>query len=262
MSRRRGWMFFVLGLVLALGTGVMVYVFLQRQTAAIASEIEQKNAPPPTLTLPVAARPLDPGITLGPADYVLKEFPLDLVPLAAITETAGLNEKVLIRPVGQGETFHAGLFIGGQGAGISQQIKKGNVLFAFPIVDLMSQSDLIQDGDHIDLYITLPLAEIQLDADGDPLPGTEQDRGKVTLLTMQNIDVFKVLRGAEQENNQQGVPSALLISITPQDATILKYAKDSGGTIDFTLRSPADSEQYDVPWIDRDEFSRLYLRAR
>ena len=33
---------------------------------------------------------------------------------------------------------------GGQGAGISQQIKKGNVLFAFPIVDLMSQSDLIQ----------------------------------------------------------------------------------------------------------------------
>lgn len=255
-------MFFALGLVLALGTGVMVYVFLQRQTQAIASEIEQKNAPPPTLSLPVAARPLDPGTTIGPADYVLKDFPLDLVPLAAITQTVSLNEKVLIRPVGQGETFHAGLFIGGQGAGISQQIKKGNVLFAFPIIDLMSQSDLIQDGDHIDLYITMPLTEIQLDAQGEPQPGTETDKGKATLLTMQNIDVFKVLRGAQQENTQQGAPTALLISITPQDAAILKYAKDSGGTIDFTLRSPADSDQYDVPWIDRDEFSRLYLKAR
>lgn len=267
MSRRRGWIFFVLGLVLALGTGVMVFFFLQRQAAFTAeqsrAEALRQYAPPPTMSLPVAARPLDPGTTMSSADVVMKDFPLDLVPLAAITETTGLNEKVLLQPIGQGETFHSRQFVGGQGSGISQQIKPGNVLFAFPIDDLMSQSDIIRDGDHIDLYITSNLQEVQIDAGGQVQPGTEQDRGKVTLITMQYIEVFKVLRPAKTaEDQQEGAPTALLLSVTPADAAIIKYAKDAGGTIDFTLRSPADKEPFTVPSIDREEFARLYLKLQ
>ncbi|MBS1965553.1 MAG: hypothetical protein JST60_06995 [Chloroflexi bacterium SZAS-1] len=59
--------------------------------------------------------------------------------------------------------------------------------------------------------------------------------------------------------NQQGAPTALLCSVTPADAVVLKYAKDSGGTIDFTLRSPTNQDPFTAPSIDRLEFSKRYL---
>jgi Flp pilus assembly protein CpaB len=267
MSRRRGWTFFVLGLILALGTGVMAFIFLQQQavTAAEQSRKEafEKYAPPPTLDLPVAARPLDPGTTISKTDYVIKSFPLDLVPIAAISETVNLDNKVVVRPIGQGETFHTGQFLGGQGSSISQQIKKGYVLFAFPVADLMSKSDVVKDGDHIDLYISSPLKALSTDdsANGD------KDLGYATALTLQNIEVFKVLRATKSEDgkneNAVGAPTALLCSVTPADAALLKYAKDADGSIiDFTLRSPVDKEPFTAPWIDRLEFSRRYLTPR
>lgn len=274
MSRRRGWMFFALGIVLALGTGVMVFLFLQNQTVSIEQrsrdEAFARYAPPPTMAVPVAARPLDPGVTISAADYIMKDFPLDLVPLSAITDTKQLENNVLVRPVGQGETFQANQFLGKQALSISQQIKKGSVLFAFPIVDLMTKSNIIREGDHIDLYITLPLkgqtADTSTDQTAQPTSVPEQDLGSATALTMQNIEVFKVLYDtAGQSDTQQAsasAPSALLCIVTPQDAAVLKYAKDSGGVIDFTLRSPVDTEPFDVPSIDKVEFSRRFLKQQ
>ncbi len=248
MSRRKGWMFFALGLILALSAAAMVFVFLR--------DVEAKPPvaapPPPTTKLPVAARPLEPGMKISSADYIMKDFPLDLVPVSAISETVNLDSQLLVRPVGQGETFRSDQFQGGQGASMSQQIKKGMVLFAFPIVDLMSQSDVVKDGDHIDLLLTLPLKGLR----GDD---SEKDLGQATALTLQNIEVYKVLRTTKKDDQPEGAPTALMISVTPADAVILKYAKDSDGKIDFTLRSSLDAEPFVAPYIDRAEFSKKYI---
>jgi pilus assembly protein CpaB len=254
VTRRRGWMLLALGLILALSAGAMVFYVLQQQ-AAIAAEQSRVAAleqykPPPTMKLPVAARPLGSGTTLGSADYILKDFPLDLVPVDAITETAGLDNKVLVQPVGQGETFHSNQFLGSEGATISQQIKPGYMLFAFPIVDLMSKSNLIHDGDHIDLLLTLPVVKSD-SADGD----------KVTAITLQNIEVFKVLRTAKQDNGQEGEATSLLCPLKPEDAVMIKFIKDSGGTIDFTLRSLVDQEPFQTKPVDQAELeSRFGLK--
>jgi pilus assembly protein CpaB len=248
-------MFFVIGLLLALGAGAMVFVVLQQQADAAAKQQREQVlaelAPPPTTKLPVAVRPLEPGLTISPADYALKDFPLNLVPVNAITDTANLDSKLLVRAVGQGETFSTAQFLGGKGATMSQQIKQGFVLFAFPIVDLMSQSDVVKDGDHVDLLITLPSETGNADS-------SAPDAGKVTALTLQNIEVYKVLRTAKQEDQPEGAPTALMCSVTPADAVTLKYAKDSGGVIDFALRSPADSEPFTAPSIDRSQFGEKY----
>jgi len=246
-------MFFALGLILALGAAAMVFVVLQNAEAG-ARDV----APPPpipTTKLPVAARPLEPGMKLSSADYIMKDFPLDLVPVSAISETATLDSQLLVRPVGQGETFRTDQFFGGQGASMSQQIKQGMVLFAFPIVDLMSQSDVVRDGDHVDLLLTLPLKGLR----GED---TEKDLGQATALTLQNIEVYKVLRTAKKEDQPEGTATALMCSVTPADAVILKYAKDSGGVIDFALRSQLDTEPFTAPYIDRTEFSNKYLISR
>ncbi len=248
MSRRKGWMFFALGLILALSAAAMVFVVLQNAEAK-----QPVAAPPiPTTKLPVAARPLEPGMKMSSADYIMKDFPLDLVPVSAISETVNLDSKLLVRAVGQGETFRSDQFLGGQGASMSQQIKRGLVLFAFPILDLMSQSNVVRDGDHVDLLITLPAAVATPDA-------ATPDAGKVTTFSLQNIEVYKVLHMAKQENQPEGAPTALMCSVTPADAVILKYAKDSGGVIDFALRSQLDTEPFTAPLINRAEFDKKYI---
>jgi pilus assembly protein CpaB len=252
VSHRKGWMFFAFGLILALSAAAMVFIVLQN---AEAQAREVAPPPIPTKQLPVAARPLELGMKISSADYIMKDFPLELVPVSAITQTVSLDNQLLVRAVGQGETFRTDQFLGGQGASLSQQIKQGMVLFAFPIVDLMSQSDVVRDGDHIDLLLTLPLKGLR----GDD---TEKDLGQATALTLQNIEVYKVLRTAKTEEQAEGAPTALMISVTPADAVILKYAKDSGGVIDFTLRSQLDTEPFTAPYVDRTEFSNKYLISR
>ena len=259
MTRRRGWMLFALGLILALSAGAMVFVVLLQQAAVAAEQsraaARREFAPPPTLKLPVAARPLEPGMKLGSADYVMKDFPLDLVPVSAITDTANLDNKLLVRAVGQGETFATSQFLGGQGATVSQQIQQGRVLFAFPIVDLLSQSDLIQDGDRVDLLLTLPLTTPDTPPADAAQAGAEN---KTTAITLQNIEVFKVLRMVAGDEKQKGEATSLLCSLTPEDAVMIKFIKDSGGTIDFTLRSPADKEPFQASPVNRAELEKRY----
>jgi len=250
VTRRRGWILVVLGLILAISAGAMVYVVLQNQRAEaqeqIAEQVKQQSVVP-TTKLPVAVRALEPGTVISTQDYVLKEFPLDLVPSTAISDTAGLENKVLVQAVGQGETFRSSEFLGGEGAAISQQLPQGNVLFAFPIIDLLSQSNLVQDGDHVDLLLTIQMKS----QDG-------QDGGKATAITLQNIEVFKVLRPQSTEEEKQPKATALLFSMKPEDAVMIKFAKDTGGTIDFTLRSPLDEGTFQAPAVDDAELLQRY----
>ena len=53
MSRRKGWMFFALGLILALSAAAMVFVVLQN----VEAKPVEGPPPIPTTKLPVAARP-------------------------------------------------------------------------------------------------------------------------------------------------------------------------------------------------------------
>jgi pilus assembly protein CpaB len=229
-----------------------VFVVLQQQAEAkqneIRAQLEQEYTPPQTMTIPVAARPLEPGRTITAEDYIPKDFPLDLVPLNAITQTADLENQFLVSPVGQGETFSKDQFLGSQGTTVSQQIPPGKVLFAFPIVDLMSKSNLIQDGDHVDLLLTIA---------GQPSEG-QAAASSSTGYTLQNIEVFKVLRTAAEEGKQVGDATSLLCSLTPEDAVLIKAVKDSGGTIDFTLRSPADKDPFQAPSVTTGELTEKY----
>lgn len=244
MNRRQGWMLLGLGVVLALGTGALVFFILQQQQRTLSDEAERlaasQSAPQvATMDLPVAARPLQPGTVISSEDVLMKSFPLDLVPIAAITNTVSLKDQVLIEPIGQGETFSSLKLAGGALGSISQQVPAGHVIFAYPINDLMTQVDVLEDGDRIDLLITLPLMS------SDGLKSND-----ITAYTLQNIHVFKVLRPSLQADQP---PVALLFSMTPEDALMLKRLKDSGGKIDFILRPINDREPVDVPPVDNED---------
>lgn len=252
MNRRQGWMLLGLGVVLALGTGALVFFLLQQQQRSLAAEAERvaavQSAPVvATMDLPVAARPLTPGAVITSDDVLMKPFPLDLVPVAAITSTISLQDQILVEPIGQGETFSSAKLAGSELGSISQQIEPGHVIFAYPITDLLTQVDVIRDGDRIDLLITM----------GVVAPDATSSRD-VTAFTLQNIEVFKVLR-PDVEATQP--PVALLLSMTPEDVLMLKRLKDNGGKIDFVLRATSDRDPVEVPPVDDEVLiSRFGLR--
>jgi pilus assembly protein CpaB len=248
MNRRQGWILLSLGVVLALGTGALVFFILQQQQRDIASQarsIAAEAAPAvATLKLPVAARPLAAGTQIAPDDVLLKEFPLDLVPVAAITSTATLEKQLIIAPIGQGETFSSQKLAGSAAGPISQQIPTGQVIFAYPIDNLLTQADILADGDHIDLMITLPVVS----------PDGTQTK-QTTAYTLQNITVFRVLRPSVEADQP---PVALLLTVAPEDAVLLKHLKDSGGIIDFVLRSIIDKQPVEVPPVDSEDIITRY----
>lgn len=250
MVRYRGWIFFGLGLFLALAAGAVTFVALQQQRTAADTEsrrIAMESLKVPMLKVPVAARTLEPGIVLSDADYVLKDFPSDLIPAAALTQTVALDRQILTQSIGQGETFRPDRLLGNAGATISQQIEPGKVLVAFPVLDLLSQSNLVQDGDRIDLLLTIESAK-------DSTTDTRK-----TAITLQNIQVFKVLRPSTTEEKEKKAATAFLCSLTPQDSVLLKFIKDSGGTIDFVLRSTLDQEVHMTKPVDMQELNQRYL---
>jgi pilus assembly protein CpaB len=254
-----------LGLILALGTGALVFFLLQQQQRDLSAEAQRMAAAQvapvvATMELPVAARPLQPGSVITGDDVLLKSFPLDLVPVAAITSTTGLENQILIAPMGQGETFSTTKLAGGAAGTVSQQIPAGHVLFAYPISDLLTQVNILADGDRIDMLITMPVPPL---ISTDPATAAVSIAAaainrNVTAYTLQNIDVFRVLRpGADTAQP----PTALLLSLTPEDVLMLKRLRDSGGKIDLVLRPISDHEPVEVPPVDDEVLiSRYGLR--
>lgn len=250
MAKNRAWIFIVLGLLFAIGAGVLVYVVLQQQASisqnqAAQLEVEQSAK----LKLPVAARQIEIGERITPSDYLMKDYPLELVPVNAITDTAKLDNQLVVTTIGQGGTFQENQFVGSANAPVSDRIEPGNVVFAFPASDLLSESSVIRNGDRLDLLLSL-----------DP-PANQDDSSapqRATLLTVQNIAVLQIISPPTEEGQPPAKPSALLLSVTPQDAVLIKYVKDSGGIFDFALRSRLDQEQYQVPPITFDDFAQTY----
>ena len=249
MARYRGWILFGLGLFLALAAGGVTFFALQQQRAAADADsrrIAMESLKVPLVKIPVATRPLEPGVVLSDADYILKDFPSDLVPSAALTQTVSLDRQILTQPIGQGETFRSDRFLGNAGATISQQIEPGKVLVAFPVLDLMSQSNIVQNGDRIDLLLTIE-------------PTKDNIESRKTAITLQNIQVFKVLRPASTDEKEKKAATSFLCSMTPQDSVLLKFIKDSGGTIDFVLRSTLDQDAHQAKPVDMQEINQRYL---
>jgi pilus assembly protein CpaB len=102
------------------------------------------------------------------------------------------------------------------------------------------------------------------------VPATNDSaRNPVTQTTLQDVEVLAIGQGAGNETSGSGVSAttagsssgkqdgAVIVLLEPQDALVLKYAKDSGGVVDLALRAPEDTAQINTDPITID---RLFER--
>jgi hypothetical protein len=125
---------------------------------------------------------------------------------------------------------------------------------AYPPSDLMSHINVMKAGDHVDLLFTMNLPADALTAGGRPGPvAMERGSEPTTFAVLQNVVIAQIVSAGEDEG-----PAALLLTLDPQDALVLKYVKDAGANLDIVVRAPGVEGEFDMFPVDLDYLINRY----
>ena len=261
MRKRAATIIMMVGIALALVAGLGVFA-MARQAKA------DRTAQVPQVLVVMASRDIPDGTAVTADSLTMQAFPSDFVPHGAIAAPDDAIGKYTTTQITKGQIVLSNQLSTTLRAGnLSLSVPAGMEAVALPMTDLMSSNGAIKAGDHVDILLTIDLVEIKLDtAGGTPTtPGAGGNvKNPVTQTTLQNVEVLAV---GEAANDSSGSGSsattagssnstakgAVIVSVSPQDALVLKYAKDSGGVVDLALRAPGDSQpvKTDPVTIDR-----------
>jgi len=254
MGRMRGCLWLTAGLLVALLAGVVAYVTLSRATAAGQAPAEGAQPASPTVEVVVAARAVAVRTALTNDDLATKQLPVEAVPEGAVSAIEDALAKITLVDLYPGEVILSQRLVDpnevtGDGR-YALVIAEDQVLMAFPAGDLMSQSNVLKPGDQVDLLFTMNLPTDRGAA--APGGGTGEEE-PFTFNLMQNVSIAAIVTAGEG-----GGPQALLLTISPQDALVLKYVKDNGGIVDIVLRAPGVDRPFEVEPVDVDYVLNRY----
>lgn len=275
MSRtaRFGILFVLLGLILAV-VGIVVVGNIVRQSLAplpVATPI-----PPVTEKVVVTTHDVTLGAVLQAGDLAVVEVPVELVPLGVMRSPEEVVGRMTKIPLVSGEMVlphhladptnvqHDLAFVLGD----------DQVLMAFPAGDLLSQLNLLQPGDLVDVLASFT-APVQRD---DLVIVSEEDQQEEEVLftfdALQRVTISAVIVEIIESRSRSSSSSALadgdvpiaqstpqptptpapsevdvtaiLLALSPQDALVLKHLKDSGAIIDIVLRAPTSIQSFEL----------------
>lgn len=264
---RRALIFLSTGLIAAIVAGIVVFILLsniRQGTPQTGSILPGGATPVPTRVVLVAATDIVPNSVITRSQVVTATFPADLVPADAIKNISEVLGSTATSSVFSGQILLQRQFIAAAGrTGASVNIPPGKVLVAFPSTDMLNSTGAVQPGDRVDILLTIPISGTSRLDSGAPTgsqlaPGS---RAIVTQGTIQNIEVYTVglwsppgqQPANSNANNREGAGLKIITFIVDhQEALILKFIKDNGGTIDLVVRSAQDNQiaQTDPVTID------------
>ena len=243
MRLRRGWIWYLAGLVLAMLAGLIAVVAL-RQAVPTAEPVRPATRPVIVAAKDIASR------QIVPLDAVeARDFPLEDIPSGAIFRVEDAAGKFTLQAVNSGQPMLAQNLVAppsGPGSLITSTVQLSTLLpedkvaVALPADDLLSTSGDVSIGDRVDVIGTLTV-----------IGAEEGQAGQVTLMHLQNLPIVKVLE--EVETAQGGTNAAprrkvigLVLAVDPQDAVILRYFVDANARLSIDLRSPELTSIFDV----------------
>ncbi len=268
MKRRRGILWLLAGLVLALVAAGISYFAFQQAVAERASAVEEE----PTQTVVVAKQLINERAVIRLADISTEERPVEEVPSGAIFKTDDAVGRIATRPIQPGQVLLTQYLIesfsstGIETADIITETVNFNealgedlVGFAFPVTDRLSEEGILLAGDHVDLLFSTDVVGQQ-----------EGAGGKVSIYAIQDIEILQVIyqpapaeEGDEQKADEAQpeaplVPKTLILAMEPQDAVVLKYAIDTESPLDLVLRAGDNERFFDVDSVHINTISERY----
>jgi Flp pilus assembly protein CpaB len=285
---RRGRILILLGLILALGTAGAVFVLLQGSTTPPPEQPAQQE-------VVVAMQPIAEDEPVE-GRLELRSMPASAIPPGALRSLEGTSGMLAAGPIPQGTIVQQALLISpaelmAEGD-LGTQVEPGFVAVAMPIDELSSVSYGVRPGDHVDILMTLYFLDIDQETQmrepicpptcpcppecptqemSTELQLSPQIPRLVSQLTLQDVRVLGVGRWeqeqvrTEEETRQQqqaepvgpDLPTHITLMVTPQDALVLKLAREAGASIDLAIRAEDDIQQFATQQVTLD-----YLMAR
>jgi len=244
---------------------VVVYYLVTNVPRPVEQPVVAGPTPVPQRQVVIAATDIAANSVITRSQVTTATYPVDLVPADAITSIGAVINTTAKSNVFSGQILLQRQFLAAQGrTGASVNIPPGKVLVAFPSTDMLNATGAVQPGDHVDIMISIPISgTTRLDTgaseDTQLLPG---QRALVSQVTLQNIEVYTVGQwtppGQEANTDTKNALKIITFVVDHQEALILKFVKDSGGTIDLAVRSAADNQNVQTDPVTLDYLVDLY----
>jgi pilus assembly protein CpaB len=232
-----------LGILLAGAASLIVFGIAQQAG-------EQSKAVIPQVYVVMASREIPDQAVVTPDALVVRPFPAEFAPVGAIAQPEQAVGKFAVGTIYRDQILMQGhVSTGKRAPSLSDRVPPGKVVVWLPMPDLLAGQIGFKPGDRLDILLSLKLNPNSLGSSADDKSGS----GMSTQTTLQNIEIFAIgeqaQAGAQATSNSASTSARASASAQPlallvdhQDAIIIKYIKDSGGTVDLALRS-SDEER-------------------
>lgn len=275
--RRGGTILIVVGVLLALGTAGIAYVLLGRGPGP---QPPGPTPTPVRMVEVVIALQNIPAYAEIPVDAVgAQEIPLSELTTRHLLDREGVVGRKANRAVARGSFIMQDWIVGPetvaqQGMNASLYITpdmegQSRVAMAFETSELHGVAGAIQNGDFVDMLISYTFLDRQEEQPPPPAPVVEEcpvwcpepTQILVAQLLLQDIEVYRVgpwliptptpspeEEAAPPEPEEEAAPeppqpirsNTLTLLLAQQDALVVKFARESGATIDLVLRGRDD----------------------
>jgi pilus assembly protein CpaB len=280
LARLRGCIWLVAGLLIAVLAGVMAYLYLGQAAEQNAAAVVEET---PRVSVVVAARAVPLRAQLTEANLRLAEFPVETVPQGALASMADAVGRISLVDLYPGEPILAQRlvdpnYVSGDGR-TALLLAPEEVLLAFPAADLMSDLTVLKPGDRVDLYISLEIPwGRDLIATNAIVPEGQPEAELTTFIVLQNVGIAAlpgsipdqapeqqqaagILPGQAPQPQQAAATEpadAILFTLAPQDALVLKYVMDAGAVQTIVLRAPGADTPFEVEPVNIDYLINRY----
>lgn len=287
-SNIRGIIIAIVAIIVIIGIVLAGFFILRSATLTDIASTDPTPAPQAKTIVLVAANDMFIGDVVGSEDMKELEVPVEIVPRNAVSPEDDILGKFLKVDLVKGEILlsHNLADPTNNIHDIGFILADDHVLFAFPSEDLISQEDVINRGDIVDFFVTLPQTVEVINEDAAPGEEEEEVTQLFTFDALQKVGVTAILVDiiSEEDEESQANPTGLdtelvgeseqtevtrpmkrdynlrtyLFALDPQDALLLKFLKDSGAIFDIVLRAPTSDIEFDLTPITSEYIVELY----
>ncbi len=261
---QRGRVLIIMGIVLGLITGVMIFIM------SLGAGGGEKEAIP-TVQVVIAQQPIYRHEEIE-SKIGMKPMPTDYVPLGVYTDVVNLEGKGFraVSDIPQGLPIQESMI----SRLVSEEevkepkeeptplttnaflIPEGLIAMGFPIQKSFNATGyMIKPGDFVDIIFSIELTPPTLDD-----TRTRVEPVLVTQYALQDVLVLRmgVWNAPLEQATEKDIP-VITLALKPEDALILKYLKDDDAVeaVDFILRAPGDHEIRNL-----EQVSLEYLKIR
>lgn len=239
MRKTRIWIALLLAAVSGVAAGVLALNFVNNRPAIIPTPVMAS-----TTGVAVAARDLDLGSVVGPADVRMVEWPGDAVPQNYARSPGEVIGRGLITKVLAGEPLLlTKLAQKGAGGGLPIVIPEGMRALSVKVNEVIGVAGFVLPGTRVDVLVTLN-------------PSNDRDMA-TTRVILQNVEVLTA--GQTIQRDAEGKPITVplvTLLVTPAESERLTLASTEG-QIQLALRNTLDQEDVDTQGVQVNNLVRF-----